>query len=107
MTRYNKHSEIGGKEIVYHMWLVFDEAGSCRMIRTEPALERGERAMKLAITVPRAVFRTPLLQATVTVPSPSVDPSGKITADVKLAAEDALKAVFGVDVKLEVLPPTP
>lgn len=101
-----RHSQIRANEVEYSLWLVFDAQGSARLSRAEPAMAPGERGMHVRVTLPKAIFRTPVLQAIIAVPDPKVDPAGRITAEVKGLAEAALKEVFGVDVKLEVLPPT-
>lgn len=49
-------------------WLVLDERGGLRLTRKEGRLAPGERAIKLAVEVPRSIFRTPQLKATVTIP---------------------------------------
>lgn len=88
-----------GKTLEYYLWLVFDYNGSVRIARTEPKLDRSERAMKLVCTIPKSLFNTPTLSATVTVPEtvttiPPID---------LVVAADALKQAIGADIDLRLV----
>lgn len=87
-------------EMEFAFWLVFSKGGEMRMSRGEPSLSPHERSMHCTARIPLALFRTPSLKAEITVPAPGVDPSGVITSEVRMAAENALKEVLGVDVVL-------
>lgn len=93
-----RFSVIRSNEIEYSMWLVFDEDGGVRLTRAEPALGRNERGMAVNAKLPRSLWRTPQLSATIAiaggeVPRPTIDIS---------AAESALKSVLGVDIDLQI-----
>lgn len=94
----NRHSAITAARIVYGLWLIFDESGSIRLTRARPAIGRGERAMELSLAVPRSLFRTPELSASITIessdnPPPYIDIS---------AAETALRQAIGCDVEISI-----
>jgi len=105
-SRYPRYSSILPDAIEYSLWLAFSQDGDVSMTRGEPKLSPNQRAMRLSIKVPKAVFVTPSITAKIEIPNPGVDDSGRITAVVRQAAEKSLKEVFGVDVVLEVRPPT-
>jgi len=46
-------------------WLVFDRRRILRTHVKEPALERGEKAIRITLEVPAALFRDPALAATI------------------------------------------
>lgn len=101
----NRHSSVFQDRVEYSFWLVFSSDGSMRFSRGEPSISPSERAMALTAKIPRALFRTPTLQAAIEVPSPAGDSSDKITADVRGMAESVLKQALGVDVVLTVRSP--
>lgn len=83
----------------YSLWLVFDDSGGVRMSRGEPALSRNERAVALTAKLPLSLWKTPQLQATLTVAS---DPAGAtVQLDVR-AVEQALRSAIGCDVDIVV-----
>lgn len=97
-----RQSLIRNDRIDYSFWLVFGDDGSMRFARTEPTATRGERKMKCSTTLPRSLFRTPELKATI-----SVSDAGSHTFDIDVnAAADALRAIIGCDVDLRVESPT-
>lgn len=98
-------SFIRQNEIEYSFWLTFAPDGNMRFSRTPPALAPGERAMSLKATLPKALFRTPQLAATITVPNPGLDDTGQIRTEVLAAGERELAKIFGVDVILQVKDP--
>ncbi len=58
--------------------LIFDEEGGLRLTRGEGKLDRGERSMGLTLKVPRSLWRTPQLKATIEIadagiPRPVID----------------------------------
>lgn len=91
----------------FEFWLTLTKPGVHRPHRPpppkatqkQPALGPDERAMKMKISVPRAVFQTPSLSATVQVSEPNTE-AVHIDAD---AASEALKEVLGCDVRVEVI----
>lgn len=95
----NRYSSITGTEIIYSLWLTFDERGGVSMQRGEPTTVRGERAVKLNVTLPRSLFRTPELKATLKVPQVVAQ---DFNLDVSLASE-ALKTALGIDVDMRVV----
>jgi hypothetical protein len=96
-----RYSVVRADHVEYGFWLVFDEAGGVRMSRGEPFLSRGERAMNLTAKLPRSLFATPQLRATINV----VDGSPEVKQIDVGAAERALKHALGVDIDLRVNPP--
>lgn len=91
-------SVIRSDHIEYAFWLIFGRDGSLRMSRGEPAVGVDERAMACSAILPRALFSTPTLKATIKIddPAPSV-----FELDVKAAGE-ALKQTLGLDVDLQI-----
>ena len=66
----------------------------------EPKLARTERAMYVEVLLPKALWQTPSLRATVSIEDPGVMP---VKIDVQ-AASDALKTAIGLDVDLKIIP---
>lgn len=93
-----RHSTVRSDKVEYAYWLVFDETGGMRFSRGEPDLKRGERAMACLTTLPKSLFKTPKLTASISIDDPA---GGAINIDATAAA-DALKAVVGVDVDLRI-----
>ena len=70
-------------------------------MHSSPRLERDERAMYFEALLPRSLWSTPQLKATITMDDPgTVD----FALDVQ-AASDALKSALGVDTDLKVTRP--
>lgn len=92
-------SVIRADHIEYSFWLSFRDDGTMRFTRTKPGVYRGERAMRCSAKLPKSLFTTPTLSATIT-----VDDAGAaaMTVDVR-AASDALSLALGVDVDLRVI----
>jgi hypothetical protein len=84
-----RNSRITNNEVIYGFYLVFEEAGGVRLTRTEPHLDRAERAMFVQAKLPRTLWRTPSLRASI---------------DIEIAG-DALRSALGVDVDLKVIEP--
>ncbi len=86
--------------VEYSFWLAFDEQGGLRMTRTEPGVERGERAMAMTLTIPRTLFRTPSLRAKI-----EVEDQGPPNLQIDTGAvAEAIRQVIGADVDLVVHP---
>lgn len=98
--RYTRHSTRSGDHMVYDVHLVFDDQGGARMTRGAPGLNRNERAVSLEVKLPLALFRTPLLRATLTVDAP--DQAAAIDLN---AAQDALRQALGVDIDMQIIQP--
>lgn len=97
----NRHTSATANTLTYHLWLVFDAEGSVRLNRGRPGMGVGERGLALALTVPKSIFKTPELVATITIPeTDSRDAAIDLTA-----AREALSLVMGVDVVLKVKGP--
>jgi|SRR5579859_7856286 len=96
-----KASTVYSDRIEYGYWLVFGADGSLRFTRTEPQASRGERAMSCVATLPRSLFRTPELRATLTVADTGAP---AIEIDVNAAAS-ALSQVVGCFVQIDVVDP--
>jgi len=92
------------KLATFKFWLVFNgRSGDMRLTRGEPDCASGERAMKLEVKLPFALFETPTLKAVIDVAAvgPNIPP-----IDLT-AASDALKGALGVDIDLKIIPPEP
>jgi hypothetical protein len=72
---------------------------SARLSKNQPRLASDERAMKLDISVPRALFSTPTLQATVTIPESCVS-KPSIDATVMDNVRELIQQTTGLDVKV-------
>lgn len=92
----------GQANLVFHFWLVFDSDGSMRMSRTEPSCGRSEHRMKMAATLPKSLWKTPSLSASITLSDPGTPP---LRIDIT-AAQEALRQTLGVDVDLRVVEPS-
>lgn len=94
-----RHSSVLANHIEYTFWLVFDDQGGMRMARGRPGTNRNERAMEITARLPRSLFRTPELRATI-----KIDEAASMDFNLNVeAASDALKAALGVDLDLQVI----
>ena len=94
----NRESCISRDSIEYSFWLAMAEDGTLTMTRKEPRLDRRQRAMALTLKVPRTIFRTPTLKASIEIADPGLTaPAIDISA-----ASAALRDVIGCDVQIEV-----
>jgi hypothetical protein len=88
--------------IKFDFYLTFKANGSVRVTKGYPGqLSRDERAMRMNADIPRGLFTTPELRATIVVPEPQSEP---IQIDIQ-AASAALRAVIGTDIDLRVVSP--
>lgn len=99
--RYGRASQIKDGNIIVPLWLIFDARGNVRLTRGEPDLTRHERAMRMTVRVPQALFMTPTISASLTIEAPTM---AVPEIDVVAAAE-ALKSVVGCDVEVRVAAP--
>lgn len=96
-----RNSRVTSTEVTFGFWLAFEEAGGVRLTRTEPHLDRAERAMYLQTTLPRSLWRRPTLRAEIKV-QPGQDTSKTINLTV---ASEVLRSALGVDIDLKVNQP--
>lgn len=73
---------------------------SVKLTAGEPALDRGERAINVKMSLPLALFEAPSIVARIDV----AEPSAPITIDASAVAE-ALKSAIGMDIDLKVIAP--
>lgn len=87
----------------YHFvfWLVFDCYGKVRQTVREPAVSREERKMLVSVDLPKSLWYTPALRATIQVTEDNNEPAFKIDLQ---AAADAIRQSLGVDVDMRVVP---
>lgn len=103
MSRWNRYTTESLNTFTFYGWVVLDADGSMKLSRTEPAVSRNQRKMKLDVTVPKSVFRTPELRAVISISDDDAPPV--ISAEVQARAAEALRDVIGVDIALSVSPP--
>lgn len=95
----NRNSRVVDDTLHATLWLIFKRDGSVRMSRGEPSLSRDERAMQFTAKLPIALWRVPMLVATVNVEPPDTSVSA---IDVTIAGE-ALKGALGCDIDVRVV----
>lgn len=101
MARFNtRHSSSNGTHINYSLWLIFDRHGNVRSTRGEPSLAAGERAMRMNVEMPKAIFNTPVISAKVVV-GDTFNADGEIDAIVEKVADD-IRASLGGEVHITV-----
>lgn len=88
----------------FDFWLVFDSSGRVRQTVREPDVSRTERKMRVSAILPKSLWSSPALRATINVTEDNHEPS--YTIDLQ-AAGDALRETLGVDVDLRIVPPEP
>jgi len=86
------------KRYRYDFHLIIDESGGVRVTKREGKLAAGERSIGVMLTVPQAIFRTPLLRAEIAVPDSGAP--AELTAAVVAAAETEIRAATGLEVVL-------
>ena len=101
MSTSGKHHRSTPTEILYALWLTFDRDGGVRLNREAPRLSPDERAMRVEVRLPKALWNIPQLSAEIVVPDPGQP--GAITARIEQFAEH-LKTAIGCDVVLTVKP---
>lgn len=85
----------------FDFWLVFDSNGRVRQTVREPDISRTERKMHVSATLPKSLWSSPSLRATINVTEDNHEP--KFTVDLQ-AAGDALRQSLGVDIDMRVVP---
>lgn len=93
-----RYSTVFGDHIEYSYWLIFDASGGMRMTRGTPDITRAERAVEMTASLPKALFHTPTLRATLSVSGDAV----KAPAVDIQATQDALRSILGVEIDLTV-----
>ncbi len=88
----------------YGFWLVFDSNGKVRQTVREPDISRSERKMFVSAMLPKSLWVSPALRATITVREDDHEP--KFEIDLQAAA-DALRSSLGVDIDMRIVPPEP
>lgn len=83
-------------------WLVFDCYGKIRQTVREPAISRDERKMLVRVDLPKSLWSTPALRATIQVTEDNNEPTFKIDLQ---AAADAMRQSLGVDIDMRIVPP--
>jgi hypothetical protein len=99
----NRFTSESATQLQFDFWLIFDEAGLVRLVRGMPDnLGRYERAMAMSATLPKSLWSTPSLRATISFPE------GSAPAEIKIdvaAISEAVKGALGVDVDVRVREP--
>ena len=78
----------------------FQRRPGVRVTAGEPSLDRLERAIRLKVSLPLALFETPSLSASIDVDAPSE----RVSIDTSAVAE-AVRQVIGMDVTIAVVDP--
>lgn len=91
-----------GSALEFGIFIVFSRDGSARMTRKATNLGRDERGMSLAVRIPKSIFETPQLRATIAVS----DEVEQVAIDIAAAAA-ALRGAIGCDVDIKVNEPVP
>lgn len=102
-----KHfGSVNAKTVEIDCWLTIDPGNgatawnrrpSVRVSAGEPKADRRERSINLRMSLPLALFETPLLTASIVVG----EPSQSMSIDTAAVAE-AVRQVVGMDVRIEV-----
>lgn len=95
-----RHSTVVGDKITYSLWLVLNRGGSVRITREQPGLSPSERAMRLTVTLPKSIFKTPTLEGSITITDDGA--RDKLIADVATNAAQILKEHMALDLNLTV-----
>lgn len=90
--------------IDFGFWLTFGVSGTIRLTIREPSISRDERKMFVEARLPKSLWNTPHLRATITVTDDEHEP--KFNLDLT-AAGDALRTALGVDIDMQVVPLQP
>lgn len=96
----------GGDANTLRVWryLCIDDAGRCRVTVDAPRLAATEIAMRLELSLPKALFKRPMLSAKVEIPESAVSPV-RIETDVVNGIADAIKHATGLTAHLRVIEP--
>lgn len=84
--------------MAFEFWLVFGSDGSMRFTRGQPHINRNERGMKCIAKLPKALFKTPELTATISF-AEGAPQDFKIDIE---ATGEALRHALGIDVDLKI-----
>lgn len=86
----------------FAFWLVFDSNGKVRQTVREPDISRTERKMLVYADLPKSLWSSPELKATIRVTEDNREPEFEIDL---AAAGAALRGALGVDIDMRVVPP--
>lgn len=81
----------------------YSPRAALRVVKTSPALEFNEIAMKLDIEIPDEIFDKPQLQASIKVPKEAVS-QPVIDSEIIDNVEQIIKTQTGFSVKLQLVP---
>ena len=81
---------------------MFGNDGKIRQTVREPDISRHERKMYVSALLPKSLWSTPALKATINVTEDNHEP--KFTIDLQAAA-DAMRQSLGVDIDMRIVPP--
>lgn len=103
-----RFGHIDGNAVNIDCWLTihpgdarnWNRRPSVRLTAGEPALNRGERAINVKLTLPLALFEAPSIVARIDV----AEPTAPVTIDASAVA-DAVKSAIGMDVDVRVASP--
>lgn len=87
--------------MVIRPFLIVNSRGTCRVTKTQPALQWDEISIQLELDLPYQLFKKPSLSASITVPQDAVQ-APVIAAEVIENIEAAIKQHSGVSVRLVV-----
>ena len=90
------------KAIATTCYLIVSSTGKVRTVKSKPALESDEIAIRLGIQLPERLFKRPLLSANVIVDSAAVRPV-EISPDVLINTADLIEQQTGLKVELTVM----
>lgn len=88
----------------FDFWLVFSSSGKIRQTIREPDVSRDERKMFVKAVLPKSLWSSPALRATIRVTDDDHEPNFEIDLT---AAGDALRGALGVDIDMQIVTPEP
>lgn len=83
-------------------YLVVNRNGTVKTYKNKPALAFDEISIQQNLVLPDALFKKPLLEATVIVPDSAAMPT-EIAADVVMNAKNAIEQATGLEVRLSIV----
>ena len=95
-----RNTMVTGNSISFEGWLVISSTGKMSLTRNSPKLSPNERAVNLSLKVPKALFKTPALKASITIPDSVIPP--EISAGTIAQLENVLKSGMGMDFEITV-----
>lgn len=95
--RYNPNASRADNVWTFKGWLKLTPNQTPTFTAKKPTLQGNARAMFITVSVPDAVFRTPELKASISIPETTVS---EFSIDVETAS-NALSKALGCDVQLD------